>query len=652
MSKGSSLSRGGRAYVGVVVACGAAVIAASIVQLISAPPHPYWLVLLLLTVMSGPLSVPLPSTLATFSVSDTFVFASLVWFGPEAAALTIALDGFLVSLRAQQRRLSRSLFNLSEPALSIWLAGQLFFAVAGETPLFGRAVPFGPLVRPLLAMTASYFLLNAGFSVTVLWFDTGLRPSRFLRDNLPHLGPVYFANVLLVGLLVLNSNNLTFTAFGVLVPVLVFTYAVSKLAIDRRETMDALRESEARFRELAENINEVLWTVDAETGRVLYMSPAYTRIWGQPSVSGDLAGVDRFEHVHDDDRAAARAAFAGGAAESALDVEYRVVHPGGEIRWIHDRGFPVADSEGQVRRIVGIAEDITGRRHLEQQLLQGRKMEAIGRMAGGIAHDFRNILTAILGYSEIVMDALDQRDPNWAATLKIRQASGRAAELTSQLLAFSRRQVLKMEVVDVNDLVEGIEDMLHRLIPEDVVIETRLAPDLACVKADAAQLEQVIVNLAANARDAMPQGGRLTIATSRATVTGLPSVANEGDVIAPGRYVELTVSDTGTGMDEPTRARIFEPFFTTKEQGKGTGLGLATVYGIVKQLGGSVTVESAWGRGSRFTICLPQTDERPPAVARAVEPKSAPTGTETILLVEDEDPVRAFIATVLRRAGY
>ena len=141
-------------------------------------------------------------------------------------------------------------------------------------------------------------------------------------------------------------------------------------------------------------------------------------------------------------------------------------------------------------------------------------------------------------------------------------------------------------------------------------------------------------------------------ATSRATVTGLPSVANEGDVIAPGRYVELTVSDTGTGMDEPTRARIFEPFFTTKEQGKGTGLGLATVYGIVKQLGGSVTVESAWGRGSRFTICLPQTDERPPAVARAVEPKSAPTGTETILLVEDEDPVRAFIATVLRRAGY
>ena len=209
-----------------------------------------------------------------------------------------------------------------------------------------------------------------------------------------------------------------------------------------------------------------------------------------------------------------------------------------------------------------------------------------------------------------------------------------------------------MEVVDVNDLVEGIEDMLHRLIPEDVVIETRLAPDLACVKADAAQLEQVIVNLAANARDAMPQGGRLTIATSRATVTGLPSVANEGDVIAPGRYVELTVSDTGTGMDEPTRARIFEPFFTTKEQGKGTGLGLATVYGIVKQLGGSVTVESAWGRGSRFTICLPQTDERPPAVARAVEPKSAPTGTETILLVEDEDPVRAFIATVLRRAGY
>ena len=650
MAEGISLSRGGRAYVGVVVVAGAAIIGYSSYQLVGSPPQPYWLILVLLTLMSGPLSIRVPSSHATISVSDTFVFASLVWFGPAAAVLTIALDGFLVSLWGRRRSLSRGFFNVSEPALSIWIAGQLFFATAGETPLFGREVPFGPLVGPLLAMTTSYFLCNAGLTVTALWFETGMRPSRFFRFNLPHLGLVFLANVLLAMLLVLNSNNLSFTAFGVLVPVLVFTYAVSKLAIDRRETMEALRASEARFRELAENLDEVLWTVDAEMHRVLYMSPAYSRIWGQTVAFGDLAGMDWFEHVHAEDQAQVREAFTTGAAAGTFDIEYRVVHPDGELRWIHARGFPVTDSDGRVRRIVGIAEDITERRYLEQQLFQARKMEGIGRMAGGIAHDFRNILTAILGYSEIVLDNLDQRDPNWAATLKIRQASGRASELTSQLLAFSRQQVLRLEVINLNDVVRSVEDMLHRLISEDVSIETRLADDLACVKADATQLEQVIVNLVANARDAMPRGGRITVGTSETTLTGVPGADNEP--VEPGRYVVLTVSDTGTGMDEPTRARIFEPFFTSKEQGKGTGLGLATVYGTVKQLGGHISVESAPRRGARFSIYLPRTDAKPRSVARTADRRSAPAGTETILLVEDEEAVRGFVGTVLRRAGY
>ena len=564
--------------------------------------------------------------------------------------MTIAIDGFLVSLWGRRRSLSRGLFNVSEPALSIWLAGQLFFVTAGEVPLFGRTVPFSPLVGPLLALTTSYFLFNAGLTVTALWFETGMRPSRFLRANLPHLGLVYFATMLLAALLVLNSNNLSFTAFGVLVPVLVFTYAVSKLAIDCRETLEGLRESEVRFRELAENITEVIWTVDAETDRVLYMSPAYARIWGQSAAADELAHIDRFEHVHGDDRAAARAAFTTGAVEGKFEIEYRVVHPDGTQRWIHDRGFPVTDPDGQVRRIVGIAEDITERRNLEQQLLQARKMEGIGRMAGGIAHDFRNILTAILGYSEIVLDQLDQRDPSWAATLKIRQASGRAAELTSQLLAFSRQQVLRLEAVDVNEVVLGIEDMLKRVIGEDVTIETRLADELAGVQADTTRLEQVIVNLAANARDAMPRGGRLTITTVNKTLKG--EGRDDDEPVEPGCYVVLAVTDTGTGMDERTRARIFEPFFTSKEQGKGTGLGLATVYGTVKQLGGYILVQTAPGRGSKFSIYLPQIDEKPRAVARKVDRRSVPTGSETILLVEDEEAVREYVATVLRRAGY
>ena len=454
-----------------------------------------------------------------------------------------------------------------------------------------------------------------------LWFDTGTPPGRFLRTNLAHLGPVYFANTLLAGLLVLNSNNLTFTAFGVLVPVLVFTYAVAKLAIDRRQTLDALGDSEARLRELAENINEGLWTVDADTLRVLYLSPAYSRIWGRTVSPDDWAGIDRFEHVHEEDRAATREAFATGAANGTFDAEYRVVHTDGEPRWIHDRGFPVTDRDGRVRRIVGIAEDITARRQLEEQLLQARKMEAIGRMAGGIAHDFRNILTVVRGYSEIVLGRLDRADPNWAATTKIRQASDRAAELTSQLLAFSRQQVLRLEVIDVNALVRGVEDMLRGGAGADIEIETRLDEGLSRVKADAARLEQVVVNLAANARDAMPRGGRLTIATSNTTVSG---VAGDDEPTEPGRYVTLTVSDTGTGMDERTLARIFEPFFSSKEQGKGIGLGLATVYGTVKQLGGHIAVKSAPGRGSQFTIFLPETHEKPRGQAQVGEDAKRP----------------------------
>ena len=492
-------------------------------------------------------------------------------------------------------------------------------------------------------------MINAALGVTVLWFDRGVRPSSFLRANLPHLAPVYLANTLLAGLLVLNSDNLTFTAFGVLVPVLVFTYAVARLAVDRGATTDALRESEDRFRELAEHIDEVLWTVDAKTHRVLYLSPAYSRVWGQTEAS-DLARIDRFEHVHEEDRARVREAFANCARHGTFDVEYRLLHPDGQLRWIHDRGFPVTGSEGPVRRIVGIAEDITTRRHLKQELLQARKMDGIGRMAGGVAHDFRNILTTIIGYSQLLLDQLDPRDPSWEAVRKIRISSGRAAELTSQLLAFSRQQVLRLEVIDVNDVVRDIADMLHQVIGEGVEIDVRLGDGVARVKADAAQLEQVVVNLAANARDAMPRGGRLTIATSNRTVSG--EARASGEPLAAGRYVVLAVTDTGTGMDERTSARIFGPFFTSKEVGKGTGLGLATVYGTVKQLGGHISVESAPGRGSQFSIYLPETDEKPRAVVNVVEPDSAPTGTETILLVEDEEMVREFVATVLRSAGY
>ena len=278
-------------------------------------------------------------------------------------------------------------------------------------------------------------------------------------------------------------------------------------------------------------------------------------------------------------------------------------------------------------------------------LVQAQKMEGIGQMAGGIAHDFNNILTAIVGYSEVVLTQIDESDPIWHDIHEIRKAGTRAAALTSQLLAFSRKQVLKVTVVDLNAVVRDVEKMLQRLLGEDIAINTDLAGDLRHIKADANQLEQILVNLAVNARDAMSQGGKLTIATANVEL-------ELADFVLPaGRYTRLVVSDTGCGMDEHIRARIFEPFFTTKETGKGTGLGLSTIYGTVKQLGGHVLVSSEPRQGTSFTIYLPQTDEcLEPLSTRA--DASIPVGEETVLLVEDDQAVRALTAKILRRAGY
>ena len=280
-------------------------------------------------------------------------------------------------------------------------------------------------------------------------------------------------------------------------------------------------------------------------------------------------------------------------------------------------------------------------------LIQAQKMEGIGRLAGGIAHDFNNILTAILGYSEQVLMRIDESSQIWSDIHEIRNAGERAASLTSQLLAFSRRQVFELTVVDLNAVVRNVENMLHRVLGEHIVIDTDLADDLQHIQGNTAQLEQILLNLAVNARDAMSQGGKLTIATANTELDDTPSP------VAPpaGQYTTLVVSDTGFGMNEYTKARIFEPFFTTKEAGKGTGLGLSMVYGTVKQLGGHVLVDSQLRQGTTFTIYLPQTDEcLEPVSARA--DASLEVGEESVLLVEDDDAVRAFASSVLRRVGY
>jgi nitrogen-specific signal transduction histidine kinase/ActR/RegA family two-component response regulator len=293
--------------------------------------------------------------------------------------------------------------------------------------------------------------------------------------------------------------------------------------------------------------------------------------------------------------------------------------------------------------------DVTGRRDLEEQLRQAQKMEAVGMLAGGVAHDFNNLLTIINGYSQLILNNLQKNDPNRHSAEQIMKAGDRAAGLTNQLLAFSRRQVMQPKVLDLNSLVTGLSAMLRRLIGEDIDLRLALREDLGRVSADPGQIEQVLMNLVVNARDAMPRGGSLTIETANVTLD--ENYAGRHIAVKPGPYVLLAVSDTGGGMDEATKNRLFEPFFTTKEPGKGTGLGLSTVFGIVKQSGGSVQVYSEMGTGSSVKVYLPRIDQKVP-LEREGRRKPAPKGSETILLVEDDEMVRTLVRETLEREGY
>lgn len=294
--------------------------------------------------------------------------------------------------------------------------------------------------------------------------------------------------------------------------------------------------------------------------------------------------------------------------------------------------------------------DITDRKNLEEQLRQAQKMEAIGRLAGGIAHDFNNLLTAIIGYSQVAMSRLDSSDSVYSAIEQVDKAAQRAATLTSQLLAFSRRQILQPKLLDLNDVVNDMNRMLQRLIGEDVKLVTVVQPSLGTVMADPGQIEQVIVNLAVNARDAMPQGGKLTIETANVELD--ENYTRTHAQVEPGSYIMLAVSDTGSGMDVETMSKIFEPFFTTKEVGRGTGLGLSTVYGIIKQSGGHIWVYSEPGQGTSFKIYLPRVEGMPEMLGLDAGHLTLMRGSETILLVEDEEAVRKLAREILEMNGY
>jgi PAS domain S-box-containing protein len=436
---------------------------------------------------------------------------------------------------------------------------------------------------------------------------------------------------------------------------------LAEIAIARDRSQDALARGTQLLEQVLDNLPVGVWVLDRD-GRIMLGNPAGRTIWGGfRDIGLDEYGAyrgwwaDSGEPIAAEDWAAARAILKG---ETSLNEVINIETFDGAQKTILNSAVPLRSLGGDILGAILVNQDITDRRaaesalrHSEEQLRHAQKMEAVGQLAGGIAHDFNNLLTGILSYSELVLQELRPGDPLRGDLEQIRHAGQRAAALTRQLLAFSRRQVLQPRVLSLNTTVSELDTMLRRLLGADVSIEAELDPGLWYVMADPGQLEQVLVNLVVNARDAMPEGGVVTITTANLQLHAEDDARGNG--VRPGSYVTLSVHDTGVGMDVPTQARIFDPFFTTKEPGKGTGLGLSTVYGIVEQSGGHIAVESAPGQGATFTIFLPRHEPGPGfAVLGQADRRSLPTGVETLLLVEDEAAVRSSARRLLERHGY
>ncbi|HXC33103.1 MAG TPA: PAS domain S-box protein [Verrucomicrobiae bacterium] len=424
--------------------------------------------------------------------------------------------------------------------------------------------------------------------------------------------------------------------------------AIFRDITERKSIEEVHRRSEASFRSFVQNAPYGILRTTPE-GRIVQVNPALVEMLGYSSEQ-EVLGLNMSRDVYRSPQGRLEATSWAKTQESVQGVEAEWKHKSGRSFTIRSSANVVRDSEGRVEFLEGFIEDISERRALELQLRQRQKMEAIGQLAGGVAHDFNNLLGVISGYAELAAEQIDPHSDLQRSVTQIQKAADRASGLTRQLLAFSRQQVLETKVLSLNSIVEDMAKMLPRLLGEDIELELRLDPKPGAVKADQNQIEQVLLNLAVNARDAMPEGGQLVIQTGRARFDS--TLALKHPSMAPGDYVLLSVRDTGMGMDQQAQAHIFEPFFTTKERGRGTGLGLATVYGFVKQIGGYVWVESAPGAGATFEIYLPVACEvAPQASPHAATPATSPA-TGTILLVEDEESLRTLTRSLLEQGGY
>jgi hypothetical protein len=420
------------------------------------------------------------------------------------------------------------------------------------------------------------------------------------------------------------------------------------LAIERRRSEDALRKKEEMFRLLFSHNPLPTWVIDRETLQFLEVNDAAVQVYGYSAE--EFRNMTILDLRPEEEKARFLHFLQQNSGDGLYHGSWKHRKKDGKIVQVETTTHELEYSGKQVRLVV--AQDVSERHILEQQLRQSQKMEAVGRLAGGVAHDFNNLLMVIKGHTELLLSVLPHSEQYSRKIEQIERAADRASALTRQLLAFSRLQVLQPHVMNLNDVVEDMGRLLPRLIGEDIELIIRASENLGAIRADASQMEQIIMNLAVNARDAMPEGGRLIIETSNVDLDGSYNAKHPIVHQGPGPYVLLAVSDTGTGMDGETQAHIFEPFFTTKAQGKGTGLGLATVYGVVKQSGGFIWVYSEVGRGSTFKIYLPRVDQPVDRVGPVPAAAEAPRGTATILLTEDEQDVREVAREFLESGGY
>ena len=466
-------------------------------------------------------------------------------------------------------------------------------------------------------------------------------------SSLDWLGVPLKSGTTCIGALVVQSYNEN-TRFGERDrEILKFVSQQLAAAIEHKHYEEALRRSEARSRSL---ILSAAFGICRCTigGKFLDVNPALITMLGHESVEDLLklnARTEVFVNPQELDRLAEDYRRTGSL--TGVEVQWR--HKNGHVITVRLSGCAAISSDEPEKVLELIAEDITDRRQLEEQLRQAQKMDAVGRLAGGVAHDFNNLLMVINGYTEVLLEQLEAGGAMHHKVKSIQQAADRAATLTRQLLAFSRKQLLELKVVDVNTVIGDMERLLRPLIGENIELVTRLSTETGHTRADAGQLEQVIMNLVVNAKDAMPEGGKLILQSSDVTVR---QNFSEHRFIQPGRYAVISVADTGLGMDKETQSRIFEPFFTTKEKGKGTGLGLSTVYGIVKQSSGYVFAQSEIGTGTTFYVYLPRVEESAEELSPAKSQQNEAGGCETVLLVEDEESVRELVRVTLVSRGY